>query len=149
MSRPSDAEIYKYHKVLNDQAFKGDITPLLKTVNWAMDQALEGMIPAASAIQIPPESEWPVKADCIQVAYYDADGEYILNGTIKLIHRSKPQWAPKDGESVLFLAQGGLRPSIGVIAKGKLWVGKNSFGINEFPIKPFDSEKLDTSWDQI
>jgi hypothetical protein len=107
------------------------------------DAILEGMIPDDEAIQL----IWPDHAVSARVTY--ASKVAIIDCYSPIVYRPIPAWTPKEGEAVLFLAQGGLRPTIGVIAKGQLWVGKNSFGINEFPMKPFDAEKLDTPWDQI
>jgi hypothetical protein len=65
--------------------------------------ARQGMIPAASAIQIPLESEWPGKAKAIVIAFSELDYLEIERECpmlIKAIPRSKPQWKPEIGKPV-------------------------------------------------
>lgn len=120
--------------------------------NWAMDQALDGMIPAANSIQIPPESEWPEWADCVKVVYpaYDNDHSEIV---IKNIPRPKPQWVPKEGEAAFWLFESEVRVvKISQILFGSISIKTltdSRYSTDLKYLKPFDATKIGLSWGKI
>lgn len=76
-------------------------------VHRAMRLARQGMIPAANAIEIPDESEWPKDALSIQIMYcYKIPEPHekihrCPNLLIKEIPRSKSVWKPLDSDTIV------------------------------------------------
>ena len=74
-------------------------------IKRAICYARQGMIPAANAIQIPPESEWPKDATDIQLLYTNPSTVF-MRIPIAIIPRSKPAWKPKVGDKIAYWFDG-------------------------------------------
>lgn len=102
MSRPNDNRLREYYLAFHKA--KTPIGDAIDLANWAMDQALEGMIPAANVIQAPDESEWHYDTEAIETYEITRSGKaHIL---VNRIERSKPQYVPNDDEDYVWWESG-------------------------------------------
>lgn len=61
--------------------------------NWAVDRALEGMVPAGELINL----DWPDGATSVDLLFYACEAPIRPSQSIR---RPKPAWAPKAGQDV-------------------------------------------------
>ena len=94
----------------NDMWYEECNNPLPALTSYTLAQriwndARQGMIPAANAIQIPPESEWSKDATDIQLLYTNPSTVF-MRIPIAIIPRSKPAWKPKVGDKIAYWFDG-------------------------------------------
>ena len=70
---------------------------IIDTVNWAIENALEGMIPADQAIRL----DWPDGSTHAWIVYHTQNGQMPYKSNT--VYRPRPQWKPKVGDPVFFI----------------------------------------------
>ena len=70
---------------------------IIDTVNWAIENALEGMIPADQAIKL----DWPDGSTHAWIVYHTQNGQMPYKSNT--VYRPRPQWKPKVGDPVFFI----------------------------------------------
>lgn len=146
MSRPTNDEITKK---LNTMPIEPAHKNAVDLANWAIDQALEGMIPANEAIK----PDWPHDATYATINYYTSRCVFISES--KPIKRPKQPWKPTVGADVFVLMSNmtvikATVNRIEEVSKAIYFLNNgNEFSVEREYVKPYSAQDEGKTWDEI
>ena len=94
--KPTEQEIIEYAKTLYNRSTSW-LQDRVDLANWAIDRALENMIPADQAIRL----DWPDGSTHAWIVYHTQNGQMPYKSNT--VYRPRPQWKPKVGDPVFFI----------------------------------------------
>jgi hypothetical protein len=135
--KPTDQEFRNKAKALAKRQNTPSGQDCIDLANWAMDKALEGMVPAGELIKL----DWPDGADGADILFYRG---MTPVGPSQPVYRPKPAWAPKVGDHVFWHDTGTIYTVLSVDGDMAHLISAADIPVSQ--LKPATMDQMGLDW---